>query len=263
VLLVLSFVAQGGMAQATTDLAEGHPSSLGRAWSTGLRVFWRYVGLWLVFAGAAIVLGALIAAVIAAIVGAVAVGVPALGVVLAGAAELVIVVGFTLFVLDITRERDISRWLVATAAAVFALPGVTVLLVVALTVSVIVAFAQRAIVVEDVGPIAAMQAGWRLARSHMGASLLTWLVNLALAFVAGVAVAVGAMSAIIVLGGIGVLMYVVAGLSAPTLVYAIVGCVFLLVGVLTLAGMTNAFFWTFWTLVYLRLRGRAPSPVAV
>jgi hypothetical protein len=46
-LIVLSFIAQGGMAQATADLASGRPSSLNRAWSAGLRQFCRHLRLWL------------------------------------------------------------------------------------------------------------------------------------------------------------------------------------------------------------------------
>jgi len=46
VLLVISFVAVGGRARATTDLATGHPSSLSRAWRAAVHLFWRFVGLW-------------------------------------------------------------------------------------------------------------------------------------------------------------------------------------------------------------------------
>jgi hypothetical protein len=66
VLLVVSFIAQGGMAQATADLATGHSSSLGHAWSAGVRLFWRYVGLWLVLVAVAMVIAAVIGAFIAA-----------------------------------------------------------------------------------------------------------------------------------------------------------------------------------------------------
>ena len=51
-------------------------------------------------------------------------------------------------------------------------------------------------------------------------------------------------------------MYAFSGFGTFTLAYAAVVCVALPAGVLTLAGFANAFFWTFWTLVYFRLSGR-------
>src|SRR5687768_9720574 len=65
VMLVLSLIAQGGMARATADLATGQPSSLGRAWRAGTQLFWRYLGLWLVLIGATMLIGAVVAATIA------------------------------------------------------------------------------------------------------------------------------------------------------------------------------------------------------
>jgi hypothetical protein len=126
-----------------------------------------------------------------------------------------------------------------------------------LTVSIVVAFAQRAIVVENVGPIAALQSGWRLTRAHVGESLLTWLVNLGLAIATGITVGLGALGALLVLGGVGAVVFAVAGLTAPTIAYIGLGGLVLVVGILTLAGIANAFFWNYWTLAYLRLSGHA------
>src|SRR5207249_4482063 len=53
-LIALSLVAQGAMARATADLAEGRPTGAGPSWRTGLRLVWRYAGLWLTLIGAAI-----------------------------------------------------------------------------------------------------------------------------------------------------------------------------------------------------------------
>ncbi len=132
-----------------------------------------------------------------------------------------------------------------------------VVLAVGLTLSIVVAFAQRAIAVEDIGPIAALRSGWRVTRAHLGESLLTWLVNLGLALATGIAIVVGLLGAVLLLGGIGAALYAVAGFSAPTLAYIGLGGVVFLIGALTLAGIANTFFWTFWTLAYLRLSGRA------
>jgi hypothetical protein len=153
--------------------------------------------------------------------------------------------------------------LVALGAILFALPIFTVLIVVGLTLSIVVAFAQRAIVVENIGPIDSHQSGWRLTRTHVGERLLTWLVNMGLALATGIAFGLGVVGALLLLGGIGALVFAVAGLTAPTLAYIGLGSLVFVVGVLTLAGIANAFFWTYWTLAYLRLSGRtAPTAAA-
>src|SRR5215212_3185685 len=56
-LLVVSLIAQGGMAGATAELATGRPSSFGRAWRAGVHLFWRYAGLWLLLLAAVTLVG--------------------------------------------------------------------------------------------------------------------------------------------------------------------------------------------------------------
>jgi hypothetical protein len=235
VLLVLSFIAQGGMAQATADLATGHTSSLSRAWSAGLHLFWRYVGLWLVLVAAGIIVAGIIGALVAAVaVATMAGGAPSTG--------------------------------LAIGAAVLAVPLFIVLAVIALGVSIIVAFAQRAIAVENVGPIDALRSGWKLARAHLGESLLTWLINFGLAIATALTALVGIGGVLVLLGGVGFALFSVAGFTAPTIAYIGVGGVALLALMLTVAGIANAFFWTYWTLAYLRLSGRGGeqmTPAAV
>jgi hypothetical protein len=158
-LLVLSLVAQGGMAQATAELATGHVSSLRRAWGVGVHLFWRYVGLWLILIGVGITLAAAIGAVTAAVASAAFAGQGGLAMAMGGVATAAIVVGFVAFVLQVTRGMRVPRWVVAFGATLFALPVVTVFVAVGLTLSIVVAFAQRAIAIEDIGPIDALQSG--------------------------------------------------------------------------------------------------------
>jgi hypothetical protein len=263
VLLVLSFIAQGGMAQATADLATGHASSLRRAWSAGTHLFWRYVGLWLLLAATAIVIAAVVTAVVAAAaVAAFALQAPGVGLAIAAIAAAIVIVSFVSIVLRVTRTTTAPRWLVALGATLFALPVLTVVVLVGLTLSIVVAFAQRAIAVENVGPIDALQSGWRLARTHVGDSLLTWLVNVGLALATGITFAVGALGALLLLGGVGAVVFAVAGFTAPTIAYIGLGGLVFFIGILTLAGIANAFFWTYWTLAYLRLSGHAVPTTA-
>ncbi len=257
-LIVMSFIARGGMAQATTDLATGHASSFASAWRAGRHLFWRYVGLWLLLALAAVLVVAALGVVVAV---AVLVGTlsqsPLAGVAIAAMVAAAVVVSFVWFVLRMTRASGAPRWLVAVVATLFGLPVFTVVLVIALTLSIVVSFAQRAIAVEDVGPVAALRSGWRLMRTHIGESLVTWLINVGLALATGVAVVGGALGAVVLLAAVGALVFAVAGISTPLFAYAGLAGLLLLVGVLTLVGITNTFFWSYWTLVYLRLSGRA------
>jgi hypothetical protein len=263
VLLVLSFIAQGGMAQATADLATGHTSTLGRAWSAGLHLFWRYVGLWLVLVAAGIIIAAIIGAVVAAVaLVAVAGGAPGVGLAIGALAAAAIVVGFVVFVVQAVGETSVPRWLILVGATLFALPLFTILAVVALGLSIVVAFAQRAIAVENAGPIDALRSGWRLTRAHLGESLLTWLINVGLAIATALTALFGIGGAVMLLGGIGWALFSVAGLTAPTVAYIGVGGLALLVLILTLTGIANAFFWTYWTLAYLRLSGRGSEEIA-
>src|SRR5579864_1484552 len=118
------------------------------------------------------------------------------------------------------------------------------------------------IAIENLGPLAALQSGWRLTRAHVGESLLTWLVNVGLAIASGITFGLGLVGALLLLGGIGAAVFAVAGLTPPTITYIGLGGLVLVVGVLTLAGIANAFFWTYWTLAYLRLSGHAAPTAA-
>jgi hypothetical protein len=95
---------------------------------------------------------------------------PGLGIGIAAVAAAAVIISFVAIVLRLTRATTVPRWLVVLGAALFAVPIFTVLILVGLTLSIVVAFAQRAIVVENIGPIDALQSGWRLTRAHVGES---------------------------------------------------------------------------------------------
>jgi hypothetical protein len=223
VLLVISFVAKGGMARATADLATGHPSSLGRAWRAGVHCFWRYVGLWLVVVLAALVVAILVAAVAAVLVGLFLANGPVTGI---------------------------------AVGAIVGLPLLAVLIVGGVCASIIVEFAQRAIAVEDVGAIGALRSGYSLMRLHLGESALTWVINFGLTAACGAAYVAGLVVTLIVLGAVGVAIFAMAGIGTVTIAYIGLGGLLLLLGGLLVSGISNTFFWNYWTLAYLNLSGR-------
>jgi hypothetical protein len=218
----LSCISQGGLAQATSDLAAGRASSFGRAWRAGVHLFWRYVGLWALLAAAAL-LGAML---------------------VAGAIVLVLSTGPT------------PGGLAVLGIVVAVLLGI-VGLVAGVALSIVVSFAQRAIAVEDLGPIEALRSGWRLLRGHLEPSLVVWAVSLGLGIVAGLAVAIAVGAGAAVLAVVGVAIWSALGLGAATIAYGALAGLALLLAALVAVAIANTFLWSYWTLAYLRLSGRA------
>ena len=257
-LLVLSLIAQGGMARATADLAEGHTSSFGLAWRAGLRLVWRYAGLWALLALAAAASAILVAGAAAAIGWAAYAGTAGLTDLATPAAVLGVAMLVALAALLLVLVGDLlgvqrHRLLWTTVAVVTVVPVALALAFFAMAVSVVVLYAQRAIAVEDVGPVEALRSGWRLVREHLGDSVLAWLVALALGLAGGLVVAAGAAVAAAVLGAVGYAVLSAAGMTLATFVYG-AGAVVAVLGVLlTLVAVANTFFWNYWTIAYLRL----------
>ena len=212
--LMLWLVAQGGMAQASSDLVRGRPTSLGQAWRAGLRLFWRYAGL---------------------------VGIQFLAVIAAG-----LLIGALAGVAYVTGGTGAAVGAGIAAGALFAV-------LIGIPATIVIAFAQRAIVVDGAGPIAAVSRGIALLRRRLGASLLTWLVSVALGIGAGIGFIVALVIAAIPLAIIGVIIFVVA--PGPLLVaYIILAVLAALAAILVGAAALNTFFWHFWTVAYLELR---------
>ncbi len=122
-LVVVSFIAQGSMAEATADLAIGQPSSFRSAWTAGVHLFWRYVGLWLILAGAALVIGAMIAALAAIAVGLSTFGhTPVAGFAIVATVALAVIATFDYVILAAFPTTSLPRWAVIVLATLFALP---------------------------------------------------------------------------------------------------------------------------------------------
>jgi hypothetical protein len=221
-LLVISLIAQGGLAGATADFASGRSSSLGRAWRTGLHLFWRYAGLWLLLVVAVALIGAVIAA-------------------------------FVALVVALTAVVQHATWVIAPAALV-GLVLVVAGIAAGVVASIVVPFAQRAIAIRDIGPLAALRDGWIVLRRQPAASLLVWLINLALTIAAGLVITVAMVVAIAALGIPAAALWAVFDLTAPTIAYLVVAGVAALGVLLALISVVNTFFWSYWTLAYLRLQ---------
>ena len=234
VATIVSLIAQGGLSRATADLALGRPSSLGQAWRAGLRLFWRYAGLWLLLAAAGLAIAAIVI----------------------GLVVLVVLGGGPL-------ERDLPAVALAIGAVLLGLPLVLVAFVVGIGVGIVVAYAQRAIALRELGPIEALLVGWRLLRANLGTSLVVWVLNLAISIAVGIGLAFGLLVVGGVLAIVGVVLWLIAGgPTALTIAYIAIAAVVLFAVLAVVAAASNTFFWTYWTLAYLRLDPSAVQAAA-
>lgn len=111
-----------------------------------------------------------------------------------------------------------------------------VVMTVGVVASIVLTYAERATIAYDLAPRAALSHGWRLFQSRPGSSLLIWMLNVCLAFAA----------ALLAMIGLGTLLMFVDGLGVLTLL--LLGAALLL-----MAAIANTFFWSYWTLAYVRL----------
>ena len=225
VLSVVSLIAQGEMARATVDLARGHGSSPGRSWRAGLQYFWRYLRLWLLLAAVWLVPLAVVAVLV--------VGLVTAGLVTRGAG------GAVFFGLGL----------------LFGGLGLLAFFLHSVPFTIVTAYAQRALVLEDAGAVNAVRVGVRLLRARLGASLLLWLVTLALGVVAGIAVFVGVFIVFIVLLIVGAIVSFATG-PAGIVTFLVVAALGVLATPMLAYAVMNTFMWNYWTLAYLTLTGR-------
>jgi hypothetical protein len=195
---------------------------LREAWAAGLHLFGRYLGLWLtLIAGAAVV------------------------------AILVAIVGLGLF----ASISAASNPALIVLAAGLGLLLMLVAIPIGIVVSVVIAFAQRAIAVQEAGPIEAFRLGWRTLRHHPADTALAWLIGAVLTLLAEVGAGIALVLVIGAFAAIGFGIWSVAGFGPPTILYVAVAAIGTVAAGLTLAGAGAAFLWSYWTLAYLHFTG--------
>ena len=224
---VVSTIAGAGIMSAVGALDEGRPTGFGHAWRQGAGAFWRFVGLVLLLGLIALIVGAVVALFLA---------VPLLGAQRADGAGLFLWFSVLVFLL-----------------VVAGLP----LLVLA---SIVVTYAQRAIVLDNDGVFASLARAIALVRSRFGASLLLWLISVGLAIGVGLAVLFLLILLAIPVAIVVVVLALTAGPGAPVALGILLGLA--VIAALWFAGsLGSAFLSAYWTLAYLRLT-RPPAPVS-
>jgi hypothetical protein len=238
VFLVFSLLCQGAIARATIDLALGRPTSLGQSLGDGRRLFWRYAGLLLIMLGLGLAV-LLTLGVIGALFWA---GRPGPG-------------------------GPLGPFLVLIG--LFGGSFLGLLIVGGIILGVIVAYAQRVIADEGLGPLAALGRGWRLLWSNKATSAIAWLVSIVVSIAAGLGIALGVVVLLIPLGIVGAIFFAAGGVSALSIGYAVLAGGVFFIALLVAAAALNALLWSLWTLIYLYVVGRLspkmeplPAPAA-
>jgi hypothetical protein len=223
-LLIVSFIAQGGMVWATAAVARDEPATLGAAWRAGLRYAWRYVGLWLLQLGLVLL--------------------------------VVLAIGLGLVLIGLSSEAG------RVVAVVIGLTLILPVIGLVIAFSVVVSYAVRAIVLEDAGPWSALKFGVGLLYANLGTSVLTWLISLGLGIAAGFLVLIVLAVVVGPLALVGVGWYSAAGFSAGLIAFIVLAVVLTIAVMWGVGAILNTYFWSYWTLAYLSLTGRLRPAVA-
>jgi hypothetical protein len=127
---------------------------------------------------------------------------------------------------------------------------------VASLLSVLVAYAQRAVVLDQLGPIQGLRVAIGLARRAALENLLLWVVSLAFSVAGAIGLLVGVLLVTLVGLLVGFLLaipFFLTGDAGPGVVISVTLAAIVASIIVGLA-ILNTFMWHYWTLAYLRLR---------
>jgi len=142
-LFVVSTVARGGLIAGVDDDEEGRPTSLRQAWSAGWQRVWTLLGIAIL---------------------------PAIPTV------ILIFIGLILGVGVVALSRAIGIQM--AALMVLMVPVVCVLIPIALILSLLRTFANRAAMLEGLGVIASYGRGWSVLWEHVGSAIILFLIQI-------------------------------------------------------------------------------------
>ena len=232
--IILSTVSRAALSESVAALRRGERCRFGSTLRAGLGLFWRLLGLRALFLLMTLAVSLVLFA--------------------PPAAFLLLYVPSPTY-----PPRGFPVGALIAAFLVFLLAGLLLLLV-SIPIFIVAQLATRELVVGDRGVFGAFGGGFWLFRQNFGRSLLTWIIQFALAVGTGIAL-------LVVLGILGILLFGPAIFLFATerttaaVVSGIVGGLILLIPACVLAGAVGTFHHAYWTLAYLRLVSRdVPEP---
>jgi len=234
VFLILSFIAKGALIGSVARLGLGEEVSLGSGWRIGQSFGWCYFRLFLV----TLVLGLIVLLLIGAVV--------------------------LVFILLIQGSGESLRTLAIIAAVLLGISAFFALVILAIGFSIVLEYADRAVVVENLGALASISRGYEVFRARLWPSALVWIISVAVAIAIGIALAVPALIIAIPLGGAVFGTYANSGFTAPTFVAGAIAALIWIVMIWGLGAIGGTYTSSYWTLSYLMLTDRYPParPVA-
>jgi hypothetical protein len=223
---LVSCIASGALIRAAAEHDAERPFGLGPAWRAGRRTFWSILGVRLLY-----LLYALLLAAVAGVLVFLAVlsGISHNG----GGVAAVIVLG-----------------------VMFAL----LLIPVGIALGLVYILALRAIVLEQMGAIAGLRRGWQLVRRRLGRVLLSWLIQVGIAFLLAIGLGIVLLILLVPVIGIVVTAYSAGGVGAALGTGIVVFPVYLVLAVVA-GGAVGSYVGIYWTLAFRRL-DLDPVPVA-
>lgn len=222
VFLAFSVISRGALIEAVVALHGGEQCSFSSAWRVGLTYFWRVLGVVLLLL--LIFLGILLA-----------VGVPA---------------GLSIWAILVTAESVGLRIFFIFFVGLLAFVLLVLLFV---PLYVVWQLALRKAVADGESITGSLRSGYRLFRRNLGRSLLTWLMQVALAIAVGVVVAiVGTIYGLLLYGMVAAIAALDSTVATATTTVVAVVLFFAVAAVVS--GILGTFFSGYWTLAYLRLR---------
>ena len=231
VFFILSFIARGALISSIERLSRGENADFSSGWRTGIELGWRYFGLWLLVI--MLVLGFLLA-----------------NALVAGAVIL------------FAQGGDTARMVAIIVGVLLALAAMAGMIVFIIAMSIINEFGERAIAIDDLGPAAALRQGYELLMQHLWQSALIWLISVAVAIAAGIALAIPALIIGVPLGALVFGAYAASGVSGTTIAAAATAAVIWIAVMWVLGSIAGAYGSAYWTLSYLMISGRYPPPVS-
>jgi hypothetical protein len=224
-LIIVSFVARGALISSTARVALGQPTTASQGWAIGRQLGWRYVRLTILL----LLIG------------------------------LAIVVAIFAIVLLFVGLAAISQVLAIVLGILVGLAALVGLIALAIAFSVVIAYAERAIALDDLGARASLRRGVALVRLRTVESLALWVISLVIGIVTAIVFVAVVLVLALPLGGLGVVAYLTSGLGAETLLVALFAALVLISVLWFLSAIAGTFTSGFWTLAYMSLTQRYPD----
>jgi len=217
VFIALNTISQGALADSVAAERRGEQRGFGAAWRSGMRSFWRVLGLGVI---AGVIAFAMLLAVLIPVATSIALVVASTD----GAAPIII------------------------AAVAAGIPALIVLIGLFIVLGVTIQLAMRHLVLARAGVFESLRAGWQLLRDNLIPSGAMFLIQQVATFAGSIAIVFA-----VVLLCLPTIILLIAGAKTVGIVAAILtGLVVIPLG-LTAYGALGAFNHSLWTLTYLQL----------